>query len=150
MKHAPSGWPAALAVLGMLAGATGAPAATMDVAANASATVPAEIADYAAKTYGDVFEDDVFRGDFTGDGRPDAIAFIYYPFQGGNGVGLDVSLFVNKDGKLVHRRKVEKIFGEGPANVVIKPGEIRVTLTTFNAGDPVCCPSGSTDYVIKP
>lgn len=151
MRPGFSAWQAALTALCVASGAVPAgAAATEAVAVEASATVPPEIDAYAQATHGEVLEDDVFRGDFTGDGAPDAIAFIYYPFQGGNGVGLDVSLFVNKGGTLVHKRQVDKVFGEGPSNVVIEPGLIRVTLTTMNPGDPRCCPSGSTDYDIKP
>jgi hypothetical protein len=114
-----------------------------------AAAVPAAVERYVAATYGEAFETYVFEGDFTGDGRPDAITFAYFP-MGGNSFGIDVSLFEGTDGGLVHRRQVDDVFGTEPRRVRITPGRIEATLTTMRADDPRCCPSGETAYVIRP
>jgi hypothetical protein len=117
-------------------------------AADLSAAVPPAVQAYAESNY-EVMEIKVFEGDFTGDNQPDAIAFIYYAFVGGNSFGLDVSLFENLGETLVHMRAVEKIFGTEPRDVIIGSGLIEVTTTTLKPGDPRCCPTGETRHRIK-
>ena len=113
-------------------------------------TTPPEVQAYVDGTYGSSLQVCVFSGDFTGDGVPDAIAFIYFPFLGGNSFGLDVSLFDGHGGGLVHTRMVDDVFGMDPRDVAIEPGRISVTTTTLNPRDPRCCPTGETRFEIKP
>lgn len=117
--------------------------------ARSAAALPEPVRAYAAARYGEAIDIRVFPGDFTGDGRADAVAFIYYP-SGPNNFSLDVSLFEARDGRLAHRRRVQNVFGTEPRDVVIAPGRITVTTTTLAPGDPRCCPTGSTRYEFEP
>lgn len=89
----------------------------------------------------------IFRGDFTGDGAADALAWVLYP-SGGNSNFLRVELFRDETGRLVHHRSVDDVFGSEPRDVVFVPGRITLTSTMPRPGDPRCCPSGSQDWVI--
>ncbi|HEU0220906.1 MAG TPA: hypothetical protein VFR34_01660 [Paracoccaceae bacterium] len=120
------------------------------LAGTPEAEIPAEITAYVAANYGQALDLYSFTGDFTGDGRPDAIAFIYYPFEGGNSFGIEVSLFRNENGRLVHLRTVDDVFGTEPRNARIRKGRIEVTTTMPKPGDPRCCPTGQRRWQIRP
>ncbi len=89
---------------------------------------------------------EIFFGDFTGDGAPDAMAWVLYS-SGGSSAMLDVALFRNEGGRMVYDRSAEA-YGQSPRNVVILPGRITLTSTMPRPGDPHCCPTGSQDWTI--
>lgn len=95
-----------------------------------------------------VVEGPVFYGDFNGDGRRDAVAFIYAE-TGGNSTSLDVLLFTGGPEGFRFFRKAEGVFGEGPRNVAIRPGAIDVTLTTLGPRDARCCPTQEKNLTIE-
>lgn len=123
--------------------------ATQAAAVDPLPTTPPEVQAYVDGTYGSSLQVYVFPGDFSGDGEPDAVAFIYYA-MGGTSFGLDASLFERRGGKLTHMRMAENVFGLEPRDVSIAPGHVEVTTTTLKAGDPRCCPTGETRFEIKP
>lgn len=88
-----------------------------------------------------------FYGDFTGDGRDDALAWVLYP-SGGNSEFLDVALFRSEGGHMVYYRSIDNVFGGNPRDVVFDQGRITLTTTMPKQGDPRCCPTGSRDWVI--
>lgn len=90
----------------------------------------------------------IFFGDFTGDGAPDALAWVLYP-TGGNSMALDAALFRNENGRMVYFRSAADVFGSNPRNVVFAPGRITLTTTMPRPGEPRCCPSGSQDWTIQ-
>ena len=123
----------------------GAETANADEPAGARAAILA----WATAQYGqnNVFDPvDVFFGDFTGDGAPDALAWVLYG-SGGNSAMLDVALFRNEGGRMVYYRSAEA-YGDTPRNVVITNGRITLTSTMPRPGDPRCCPTGSQDWTI--
>ncbi|KUL93313.1 hypothetical protein DK26_23505 [Bosea sp. WAO] len=95
-----------------------------------------------------VVEAPVFYGDFNGDGRGDAVAFIYAE-TGGNSTSLDVLLFTGGPDGFRFFRRAEGVFGEGPRNVAIRPGAIDVTLTTLGPRDARCCPTQEKNLTIE-
>lgn len=90
---------------------------------------------------------EIFYGDFTGDGSPDALAWILYS-GGGNSAMLDVALFRNEGGRMTYFRSAEA-YGDTPRNVNISVGRITLTSTMPRPGDPRCCPTGSQDWTIN-
>lgn len=112
-------------------------------------TAQATILAWARERFGaEVYEPiEVFQGDFTGDGVPDALAWVLYP-SGGNSDFLQVVLFRGESGRLVHHRNVDDVFGSEPRNLVFTPGRITLTTTMPRPDDPRCCPSGAQDWVI--
>lgn len=95
-----------------------------------------------------VVEGPVFYGDFNGDGRRDAVAFIYAE-TGGNSTSLVVLLFTGGPEGFRFFRKAEGVFGEGPRSVAIRPGAIDVTLTTLGPRDARCCPTQEKNLTIE-
>lgn len=90
-----------------------------------------------------------FYGDFTGDGRDDALVFAYYDDRsGGNAINLDVMLFEGRPGGFAFLRKVEDVFGQDPRAAQFSRGRIRITLTTLGPNDPRCCPTLPKQYTI--
>lgn len=122
---------------------------TLPMAATAQ-DVPKDIAAHFRKTRGEVLDIQVFRGDYSGDGKADALVFVSYPQPGGNAVGLEVSLFVARGGRLVHDGPVPDLFGTDPRDVVIVPGRIEVTTTVLLPDEPRCCPTGTQRFRITP
>jgi hypothetical protein len=90
----------------------------------------------------------IFYGDFNGDGQRDAIAFLYYGFEGGNGTGLEVILF-EQQGNSFRLLSRPKIFGNNPRNVRFRPGSIRLVTTTLKPGEPRCCPTDVREWTIE-
>lgn len=88
-----------------------------------------------------------FYGDFTGDGLDDALAWVLYP-SGGNSDFLDVALFHNEGGLMNYYRSVDNVFGGNPRDVVFEQGRITLTTTMPKPGDPRCCPTGSSTWMI--
>ena len=133
------------------------PAAAMALLLGLSSATLAEVAEGPAKRdierhlgrkAGRVVEGPVFYGDFNGDGRRDAVAFIYAE-TGGNSTSLDVLLFTGGPEGFRFFRKAEGVFGEGPRNVAIRPGAIDVTLTTLGPRDARCCPTQEKNLTIE-
>jgi hypothetical protein len=91
---------------------------------------------------------EIFYGDFTGDGAPDALAWVLYS-GGGNSAMLDVALFRNQGGRMTYLRSANDVFGGEPRNVVFANGRITLTSTMPRPGDPRCCPTGSQDWTIN-
>ena len=90
----------------------------------------------------------IFFGDFTGDGAPDALAWVLYP-TGGNSSALDAELFRNENGRMVYLRSAAEVFGSRPRDVAFAPGRITLTTTMPRPGEPRCCPSGSQNWTIE-
>jgi hypothetical protein len=91
----------------------------------------------------------VFYGDLTGQGTKDAISFVYSPIKGGNGVGLSVWIWHDRNGvyQLV-RDAANDVFGQNPRNVQFAPGRISATTTVLKPGEPRCCPTGTKTFSI--
>jgi len=126
--------------------------------AEASAQTPAgapagaddAILAWARGQYGqdNVFEPlETFYGDFTGDGAPDALAWVMYS-AGGNSAMLDVALFRNQGGRMTYYRSATDVFGSEPRNVAFANGSITVTSTMPRPGDARCCPTGEQNWTI--
>ncbi len=91
----------------------------------------------------------VFYGDLTGQGTKDAISFVYSPIEGGNGMGLSVWVWRNRNGAYeLARDATNDIFGQDPRDVQFAPGRISVTTTVLKPGEPRCCPSGTKTFTI--
>ena len=88
-----------------------------------------------------------FYGDFTGDGKADAMAVVYSEGEG-NGFEIDALLFENAGGTFRFLKKAE-LFGSEPRNVRFQPGAVTLTTTMPRPGDPRCCPTGSKAWTIK-
>jgi len=138
------------------------PSATSDAVsagpAEAAAQTPAAAATgadeailaWARGQYGanNVFEPvETFYGDFTGDGAPDALAWVMYS-AGGNSAMLDVALFRNQGGRMVYYRSDPNVYGSEPRNVAFANGSITVTSTMPRPGDARCCPTGEQSWTI--
>jgi hypothetical protein len=78
----------------------------------------------------------VFYGDFDGDGRQDAVAFVYAGNAEGDGVRLDVLMFTGAEDGFRFLRKASSIAGENPRNVRIQPGRVSFVLMTPDPDDP--------------
>lgn len=91
---------------------------------------------------------DIFYGDFSGDGAPDALAFGYFQ-MGGSGAGLSVALFRNQAGRMTFARAVDDVYGMEPRDVAFSTGQITLTTTMPRPGDPHCCPTGSQNWTIN-
>jgi hypothetical protein len=89
----------------------------------------------------------IFCGDFDGDGRADALAFINYN-TGGNSTNHIVTLFRNANGQLQHLRTVDDVIGE-PASASFARGRVALDMITLRPSDPRCCPSGRTRIVVN-
>ena len=83
----------------------------------------------------------VFCGDFDGDGRADAIAFVFYNPAGGNGVFDKVVLFRNVAGVLRYVRSVPNIIGD-PQAASFRRGGVELDMLTLKDSDAACCPTG--------
>ncbi|NWG52096.1 MAG: hypothetical protein HXY28_00085, partial [Hydrogenophilaceae bacterium] len=115
----------------------------------APAGAEAAILAWARAQYGEIFEPlNIFYGDFTGDGAPDAFAWVNYP-TGGNSAGLDVPLFRNQGGRMVYWRSEQEVFGEQPRNIAFAPGRITLTTSVLRDQDPRCCPTGARNWTIN-
>lgn len=110
----------------------------------------AQITAWARSQRGDYLIEPIsmFFGDFTGDGAADGLAFIYSE-TGGSAVDLTVALFRNQSGRMAHWRNDPTVRGMEPRNVTFAPGEIRVTTTMPQPGDPRCCPTGRQTWTIR-
>lgn len=91
---------------------------------------------------------DVFYGDFSGDGAPDALAWGYHNTDG-NSTGHVLALFRNEGGQMVFVRTEDSVQGSEPTNVAISAGRVTLTTKTHTPSDPGCCPTGSSDWVIE-
>jgi hypothetical protein len=89
-----------------------------------------------------------FFGDYSGDGREDALLVAYYD-MGGSGAGVGMALFRNRDGRMTHERDVEDVFGMEPRDVRFSPGRIMLTTTMPGPDDPHCCPTQPREWVIN-
>ena len=91
---------------------------------------------------------EVFYGDFSGDGAPDALAWGYFNTDG-NMTDHVLALFRGDGGTMTFVRTDETVQGSEPTNVAFAAG--RVTLTTKVAlpSDPGCCPTGSQDWTVQ-
>jgi hypothetical protein len=121
----------------------------------ACATTPAgdrdaAIGAWARARYGDTLrgEPQIFYGDFTGDGAPDALAWMTYNDGGLHNFGEGV-LFRARGGRMVFWRVDETALGEAPRDVTFAPGRITLTTTVLQDGDARCCPTGEQDWTIE-
>lgn len=89
---------------------------------------------------------EVFCGDYDGDGRADAIAFMNFS-TGGNGQNFEIAVFRNVGGTLRFVRKLEGIYGQVQL-AEFAPGKIAVRMMTMRPNDARCCPSGRTRVTI--
>lgn len=78
----------------------------------------------------------VFYGDFDGDARQDAVAFVYSGAADGDGARLDVLMFTGTEDGFRFLRKTSNIAGENPRNVRIQPGRISFVLMAPDPDDP--------------
>jgi len=99
---------------------------------------------------------DVICGDFTGDGAPDAVAFLEADeeWSGNSMPPYAVILFRNVGGRLQHLRTVSTpdnmtIFGTGYEDARFEQGRIVLTHHTLTAQDSRCCPTGVTAFTIN-
>lgn len=90
---------------------------------------------------------EIFYGDFTGDGRVDALAWVTYN-DGGVHNFSEGSLFRNENGVMVYWRTDNSASGAAPRDVVIARGRITLTTTVLQDGDARCCPTGEQRWVI--
>src|SRR5262245_5164770 len=126
--------------------AAAAPAAPVEAPAGAATSITAW---YRQRLGATLIEPvDIFYGDFTGDGAPDALAWGYFNTDG-NMTDHVLALFRNDAGAMTFVREDASVQGSEPRDVAFAPG--RVTLTTKVAlpSDPGCCPTGSQDWVIN-
>ncbi|MBC7770282.1 MAG: hypothetical protein H7124_15990 [Phycisphaerales bacterium] len=137
------------------AGSDGASAGPAEAAAQTPGGAPAgaeaAIMSWARSQFGEtnVFEPvDIFYGDFTGDGAPDALAWVLYS-GGGNSALLDVALFRNQGGRMTYYRSAADVYGGEPRDVVFANGRITLTSTMPRPGDARCCPTGSENWTIE-
>ena len=73
----------------------------------------------------------VFFGDFSGDGAPDA--FLHAVVMGPTYTNVLTALFRNEDGHMRLVRRVDDVFGVMPENVQFSRGQVTLT-TTFMEG----------------
>ncbi|MBM7067339.1 hypothetical protein [Actibacterium sp. 188UL27-1] len=118
-----------------------------------AAVVPAEIQAFGGAQYGDLYTGaTVYEGDFTGDGAPDALAFIFRLMgAGGNGVITEAQLFTRVEGRLVHSGTVEGMEAGFPQRIHSwQIGRIEIEMLVYLQGDAKCCPMGRQIYSIIP
>jgi hypothetical protein len=92
--------------------------------------------------------DNIFTGDFTGDGQPDAVVFIYSTGQG-NSFDLQVALFQGAGGGFRFLRNADDVFGTEPRQPAFRPGQFQVTTTMPRPGDARCCPTGERRWTVR-
>ncbi|GEP01428.1 hypothetical protein GCM10007887_22980 [Methylobacterium haplocladii] len=91
-----------------------------------------------------------FFGDFSGDGRDDALVVAYYASRGGgNSFEIAVMLFEAVGSGFRYLRDVPNVYGESPRGATFQRGQIKVTLTTLGPNDARCCPSVPKEYTIR-
>ena len=90
---------------------------------------------------------EVFYGDFSGDGAPDAMAWGYHNTDG-NMTDHVLALFRNDAGQMRFVRTHDEVQGSEPTNVSISAGRITLTTKVALATDPGCCPTGSQDWTV--
>ncbi|MGE0742914.1 MAG: hypothetical protein AB7O98_16370 [Hyphomonadaceae bacterium] len=73
----------------------------------------------------------IFFGDFSGDGAPDA--FLHAVVMGPTYTNILTAVFRNEGGHMVLARKVDDVFGAMPENVQFSDGQVTLT-TTFMEG----------------
>ena len=77
-----------------------------------------------------------------------ALGFHYYESRtGGNAVMLNVGLFRQDATGWRYTGPVE-VFGWDPREARFSPGQIELTTTTLGPGEPRCCPTAVTQWVI--
>ena len=97
---------------------------------------------------GSIVATQVFCGDFTNDGRPDAIAFVEYNPPGGLGIFDKIALFRGLNGKLNYLRPVKKVIGQ-PKDASFGSGRIVMDMLTLTDTDPACCPTGRSRVAVN-
>lgn len=112
------------------------------------AAAEAELLAWARGLYGTQLIEplNTFFGDYTGDGANDALAFAYYDV-GGSGAMLNVSIFRNEDGRMVHEKQVE-VFGAEPRDAAFSAGQIKVTTLMPGPNDAHCCPTQPREWTV--
>lgn len=128
------------------AAATTQPAAAAAAPAGASEAITAWYRQRLGATLVEPVE--VFYGDFSGDGAPDALAWAYHSTEG-NSMGHVLALFRNEGGRMVFVRTQDEVDGSEPRDVVFAPGRITLATKTHLPSDPGCCPTGSSDWTIE-
>lgn len=135
-------------------GQAGAPSGSTEASAQTVAADPTafdeEITAWARARHGaNLFEPvNTFYGDFNGDGAEDGLAFAYFAL-GGSSAGLNVALFRNEGGHMVHHRDIEDVFGMEPRDAVFSEGSVQVTTLTLGPNDPRCCPTQPREWTIS-
>jgi len=114
---------------------------------DAAAAIGAEIR---KGDFGDPVEAHVFYGDLTGTDTNDAIAFLYHP-SGGNSYVLTTWIWRHTESgyTLAKAPSIEEVFGFEPRGVKFSTGQIEVTTTVMNPGDPRCCPTGEKTFSLS-
>lgn len=111
--------------------------------------VPAIEAEIRARDISDVFEANVFYGDFDDNGREDAISFVYYPSDGNS---FMLATWIWRQGEngytLLRAPSTDEIFGIEPRDFAFAQGAVEVTTTVPTANDPRCCPTGERRFVL--
>ncbi len=87
-----------------------------------------------------------FFGDYTGDGANDALVFAYYA-SGGSSALLNVSIFRNDGGHMVHQKEVE-VYGMEPRDAAFTAGQIKVTTLMPGPNDAHCCPTQPQEWTV--
>jgi hypothetical protein len=90
---------------------------------------------------------EVFYGDFSGDGAPDALAWGYHNTDG-NMTDHVLALFRNEGAQMVFVRTDEVVQGSEPTNVAFASGRVTLTTKVPLPTDPGCCPTGSQEWTI--
>lgn len=85
-----------------------------------------------------------------GSGTPsEGLAFVYYARpNGGNSTSLDILLYRQKGRGWSRVGRVQSLFGVQPRDARFRSDTIEVTTTTLRDGEPRCCPTGQTRWVI--
>ena len=111
---------------------------------DAAAAIGAEIH---KNDFGDPVVAHVFYGDLTGTGTNDAIALLYHP-SGDNSDVLTTWIWRDTENgyELAQAPSIEEVFGIEPRDVKFSAGQIEVTTTVMNPGDPRCCPTGQKTF----
>jgi hypothetical protein len=91
---------------------------------------------------------DIFYGDFSGDGAPDALAWGYFNTDG-NSTDHVLALFRGEGGAMTFVRTDETVQGSEPTNVAFTPGRITLTTKVALPSDPGCCPTGSQEWTVE-
>ncbi|WP_223999691.1 hypothetical protein [Aureimonas sp. SA4125] len=91
----------------------------------------------------------ILYGDYSGDGRNDGLAFLYFSPPGGNGVFLEVHKLRQTARRQFESDGTVEIFGVTPRDARFSRGRIEVTTSVQGPNDPRCCPTEEKRWVVN-